>query len=297
MADTIRTRAALQSLLADNVNGDISAQDIRDFLVSTYNWVNATIGGNISYTEGNVGIGTTAPSQELDLIGDLELEMTTSNDTGVIYKGANRFIHNFSHPTGDTAVPNGGNTFVGINSGNFTTGSTATSTTHASHNTAIGYQTLRVNTTGYQNTDAGGNSMHSNTTGYRNTASGYSSLYSNTEGIGNVAIGYNAGDHITTGDYNIMIGYDIDAPSATGDNQLNIGDTIYGDLSTGNVGIGTASPEAKLDVNGDSVRIRTAQTPASNGAGNQGEIAWDADFLYVCTATNVWKRCALTGGY
>lgn len=36
MADTIRTIAALQTLLADNVSGDISAQDVRDFLVSTY---------------------------------------------------------------------------------------------------------------------------------------------------------------------------------------------------------------------------------------------------------------------
>ena len=34
MADTIRTRAALQALLANNVGGDISAQDIRDFLAS-----------------------------------------------------------------------------------------------------------------------------------------------------------------------------------------------------------------------------------------------------------------------
>jgi hypothetical protein len=36
MADTIRTRAALLSLLADNTSGDISPQDIRDFLVSVH---------------------------------------------------------------------------------------------------------------------------------------------------------------------------------------------------------------------------------------------------------------------
>lgn len=34
MPDTARTRAALQALLADNTSGDISAQDVRDFLVS-----------------------------------------------------------------------------------------------------------------------------------------------------------------------------------------------------------------------------------------------------------------------
>ena len=36
MVDTVRTLAALQSLLADNATGDISAQDVRDMLVSTF---------------------------------------------------------------------------------------------------------------------------------------------------------------------------------------------------------------------------------------------------------------------
>ena len=34
MADTIRLIAALQSIFADNATGDISPQDLRDFLVS-----------------------------------------------------------------------------------------------------------------------------------------------------------------------------------------------------------------------------------------------------------------------
>lgn len=36
MPDTVRTLASLQTLLADNTSGDISAQDVRDMLVSTY---------------------------------------------------------------------------------------------------------------------------------------------------------------------------------------------------------------------------------------------------------------------
>lgn len=62
----------------------------------------------------------------------------------------------------------------------------------------------------------------------------------------------------------------------------------------GNVGIGTASPSALLDINSDIIRIRTAKTPATaTDAGNTGDIAWDADYIYVCVATNTWKRVAI----
>ncbi len=41
--------------------------------------------------------------------------------------------------------------------------------------------------------------------------------------------------------------------------------------------------------------IIPTHTPASATAtGAQGQIAWDADYIYVCTATNTWKRAALT---
>ena len=41
----------------------------------------------------------------------------------------------------------------------------------------------------------------------------------------------------------------------------------------------------------------TLQTKASNATGTPGQICWDADYVYVCTATDTWKRSALTGGY
>jgi hypothetical protein len=42
-------------------------------------------------------------------------------------------------------------------------------------------------------------------------------------------------------------------------------------------------------------RITTAQTPASAGAtGTAGTIAWDTSYIYVCTATNTWKRVAIS---
>ena len=62
----------------------------------------------------------------------------------------------------------------------------------------------------------------------------------------------------------------------------------------GNVGIGINTPTAKLDIYSDILRLRTAKTPATAGAaGNQGDICWDADFIYICTANNTWKKAAI----
>ena len=57
MADTTRSLAALQTLLADNSSGDISAQDARDFLVSTYKPQAWPAGGRLT-TESGVGVST-----------------------------------------------------------------------------------------------------------------------------------------------------------------------------------------------------------------------------------------------
>jgi hypothetical protein len=36
-------------------------------------------------------------------------------------------------------------------------------------------------------------------------------------------------------------------------------------------------------------------TPTSGYAiGSVGDIAWDSDYIYICTATNTWKRLALS---
>lgn len=61
--------------------------------------------------------------------------------------------------------------------------------------------------------------------------------------------------------------------------------------SSGRLGIGTTSPTATLDINADTMRLRTARTPASASAtGNAGDICWDADYLYIAVATNTWRR-------
>ena len=63
----------------------------------------------------------------------------------------------------------------------------------------------------------------------------------------------------------------------------------------GTNGIGTTSPSCALDINSNKVRIRTSKTPSSaTDTGNAGDICWDSDYVYVCVATNTWKRSALS---
>ncbi|MCK4796772.1 MAG: hypothetical protein KAT05_05280, partial [Spirochaetes bacterium] len=68
--------------------------------------------------------------------------------------------------------------------------------------------------------------------------------------------------------------------------------------TNGDVGIGTPSPSAILDVNGatgyDQLRLRTAYTPtgSADANGNIGDIAWDDGFIYVKTSAG-WKRSSL----
>lgn len=70
---------------------------------------------------------------------------------------------------------------------------------------------------------------------------------------------------------------------------------IFIKRSNGYIGVQTSSPTRMLDVNSDAVRVRTAKTPASATAtGEAGTICWDANYLYVCTATNTWKRVAIS---
>lgn len=65
-------------------------------------------------------------------------------------------------------------------------------------------------------------------------------------------------------------------------------------LQSGNVGIATTDPTAKADIASDILRLRSAKTPSSAGAaGNAGDICWDSGYVYVCVATNTWKRSAL----
>ena len=55
----------------------------------------------------------------------------------------------------------------------------------------------------------------------------------------------------------------------------------------------SATPQTLNNLGG----LISSGSPASSSACTANQITHDSEFLYICTATNTWKRVAITGGY
>ena len=70
---------------------------------------------------------------------------------------------------------------------------------------------------------------------------------------------------------------------------------IYVDGANDKVGINTKSPSQILDIDGDTIRLRSQRTiPNSNTFGEAGEICYDQNYIYICIATDTWRRVAIS---
>ena len=239
-------------------------------------------GGGISgLTSGRVPFATsgTTIGDDADLTWDnatnklsstnIVLPQTTNSNTGVIFKGTDRFFHNFALTGTD-----GNNTFLGRNAGNFTmTGSTGQ---QGSYNLGFGDNVLSLNSVGNFNTGVGINALSSNGAGAQNTAVGGTALSSNVGGSGNTAIGIAAGSSIVNGNFNTFIGRysgfnvsqsDVSNSIAIGNdtfttanNQIVIGNASNIEtILRGSVAInGSASPNAStaLDIQGTTKALK-----------------------------------------
>lgn len=278
-------------------------------------------------TSGKVGIGTTTPAQALEVSGNVNL----SAITGGYYIANNKVLFQPASDTTSIAVGNAAlasqtatnlnNTAVGIGVlNNNTTGSNNTAvgryaleyTTTGYDNTANGYSALFSNGSGHGNVANGSGALHANTTGNNNSANGFDALYyattganntangafalyANTTGSNNTAIGYNVGSTtLTTGSGNILIGTSnlVDTTASNRSNELNIGNLIYGDTATGVVGIGSATINATLDVNGYAKLKINASAPVTCDATHEGSIAYTGTtthYLCFCDGT-AWEQ-------
>jgi hypothetical protein len=221
-----------------------------------------------------VGIGNIIPAQALDVTGSIALPTTVDTTSGVIYKGATSFIHNFALPGTD-----GFNTFVGMDAGNFTmTGSVGT---QGSNNTGIGKFALNTNTTGYQNTAVGRSALRNNTIGFSNTATGFGALFANTTGQHNTAFGDAALNLNTTGLNNTAIGSGSLQSNLTGDSNssfgyasLNLNTTGYSNTAIGLYALSANTTGSKNTALGQDT-LRELDIIVNDGSGNNTAVGYN----------------------
>mgnify|MGYP003417779062 CR=1 FL=1 len=255
----------------------------------------------------------------------LYLPNTASASVGGIYFGTTRFFHNYGtantfggSATGNIATAGTYNTAYGHQALQSTSGSQNVgmgvyalqastgsynigigfaaqyNANSGSYNVSLGDYTL-VSGNGSYNVALGTNALRNVSTGSSNSvAVGASAGYAAT-GANNIFLGYQAGNNLTTGTNNIIIGYDIDATSTTMTQGLNIGNLIFGTglngtgttLSTGNIGIGTSTPAARLAV----VGVSGAGTDLFNIASSTG-----TSLFAVSASGNVTLPVTTSGG-
>jgi hypothetical protein len=194
----------------------------------------------------------------------------------------------------------GFNTFIGAFSGY--------SNTTGTDNAFLGYYTGIYNTTGYSNTFMGREAGVINTTGIANTYVGHQAGlnangsgntlvgnetgYLNATGWRNVMIGEFAG-YNNLGGNNVFIGWNAGA-NETGDNRLYIDNSntatplIYGEFDNkivtinGKLGIGTKTPQEKIDLGGGKITLNGADNTGAMppGLSSQSYDAGRIDFGY-----------------
>ncbi len=268
---------------SDGSSGQVLATDGSGQL----SWTGAASGGGwtddgtvvrLTTSTDSVGIGTTSPTAKLDINGDININSD--------YKiGGNTVV----------SVSGTANILAGVGAGENNTGSYATcvgyqagNTNAGEHNTFIGRRAGYVNAAGYRNTFLGSGAGRFHTGGHRNTFVGYGSGYQSTTGNYNTFFGYEAGYHCTTGVQNVFIGYQA-GYNEIGSNKLYIANgsgasdvLIYGDFLSGEVGIGTTSPDCELDVDGDVNVTGTINECRSQfvrvNTTNSGEYIFDDDW-------------------
>lgn len=185
-------------------------------------------------------------------------------------------------------------------------------------NTGMGFDALQALTSGNGNSAFGNAALRVAADRSHNSAFGNFALTVLTVGDQNAAFGASAGSNLTTGGYNTFLGQFAGSRIATGASLTNCDSSIYvgmdarasangvtNEIAIGGTGLGSNTAvignsnvtltRLRGKAVADQLAIQALNTaPASATAtGTLGEIRIDANYIYVCVATNSWKRVAI----
>ena len=233
-----------------NTNGVViskvmTAQELAGFNAGLRVYYGEITALDVNSSTGNVGIGTTSPTEKIEVIGEAKIDGLRIGqgdgdfNTNTVL-GASAFNSNVS---GEKNTVNGFEALYNAASGNSNTaiGHRALySNTTGDDNTASGDRALTSNTTGSSNVAYGVSALTSNTVGTVNTAIGTSALYSNVDGFDNTALGHLALFSNTGGTANTAEGKDALYNNTTGtSNTVNGNEALFGNTTgSQNVAIG-----------------------------------------------------------
>jgi len=246
-----------------------------------------TSGSDIYYDTGNVGIGTTTPSQPLHVDGNAKVDGQLIIQDGTF---SHVVIGNGALPT--SVSPSYGGVIIGRDAARFghryqnvIIGQTAgySGLSQSDKNVAIGGLALKNGQARSNNVAIGQEALEgtSSTTASNTVAVGYQALTALTTGAGNTAMGYLAGSALTTGAYNVLIGYAAGDSITNGTNNIALGvnalgtgnhggsiaigrDAIGNASSTDSIGIGTSS--GRYSTGGNNTLLGVDSGKGANGA-------------------------------
>ena len=253
---------------------------------------------------GTVAIGTNALIRNTTGQNNIAIGANTLRQNTVASNNIAIGITALNVNTGGNNVAIGGEALTNNSTGqnNIALGpNTLRQNTVASNNFAIGLNALEANTIGQANMAVGNGALSRNIDGGYNMAFGYNTMPLNQGGSYNIALGYNSANQIVNGNYNTVIGTG-GAYIDNGNGNISIGNSGNGTDTTsldniitighgitpttdntivlGNntatgpkVGVGTYTPQSKLDVNGD---IRVGGTTAPCSVANEGAIRYES---------------------
>jgi len=269
--------------------GDITGNGTTNYLPRYFNASYLT--DSIIYDDGtgNVGIGTTAPSYKLDVIGNINI----NNESAYLYDGVQALkltkggeVGYYSTVVGYEAGNSASSkqTVLGYNAGHLATGITQTAFgVYSGYKNTGSQQSVFGISAGWEN--SGTNQI---AFGYR---AGRDNIGNNQIGIGYLAGIDNSGNQVTglgygtnqnnSGDNVVALGYEAGKDNTVANQfiiqqaNINAVPLIQGDFATGNIGIGTTTPQNKLDVEGSAVIGSTysgTNTAPTNGLLVEGNV-------------------------